>query len=547
MHLKIFSSKNFIGRNNELDALKNIAAEAKSGEASSILLTGSRGIGKTELLRHLYNHLFNYQNDAIPFFYTIRSAFNSLENFSKDYFSSFIINSLAFLRRDPSMVVTGTYMLQDLRDIASETGTQWALNLIDRFVKILECGDSLKTFSFAISAPYQSFISTEIPVVVMIDDYHKIKKISVLNESDGSDVWMLFENLLKSRSTPHIFAGFETELQSMFFEETAFGEQLELVRLPGLNRGYSTILFSSLCDTYGIKAEGDSHDFMNTFHGNPFYIKSFVQAARQAGGTLSEENVWDIYYREVTGGKIFTYWTSILKSYIPHLHLRRSSLTLLNSICSNGIDSITSDAAEHAGVAREEFDEIIGLLLPSGIIKSGFSSFSLVDDQVLIDVIKGLYKCEIEKDSSEKVTEAFKSDKEKLISMIREDEPASFRINVPSKDRAESVVVKGLEHIAEHFNIPPDTTGQMQIALAELFNNILSNKTDDAGKYSVKYNYKENTFSMEIDTFREDVHISEDDAGFIGSYFDDLKVEQLPEGTKITLSKKISKDTVSAG
>ena len=94
MYLKEISDKNFIGRKNELEVLKSVIAEAMSGDAGSVFLSGNRGSGKTYLLKRLFHELFNNNDGPAPFFYTIKTAFTSIENFSKDYLGSFICNTL---------------------------------------------------------------------------------------------------------------------------------------------------------------------------------------------------------------------------------------------------------------------------------------------------------------------------------------------------------------------------------------------------------------------------------------------------------------------
>ena len=167
MLLKDFSAKNFLGRDGEFELLKDIASEARAGIACSIFLSGRRGVGKSEFMRHLYHYFFSQQNDAVPFYYSVRSAFVSLENFAREYLGSFLLQSLAFLKRDESMLYSGLYSLEDLQRIAGEMADPWAVHIIDTFFEISKSRDGAKLFSFAISTPYQSYTSTGLPVVVI--------------------------------------------------------------------------------------------------------------------------------------------------------------------------------------------------------------------------------------------------------------------------------------------------------------------------------------------------------------------------------------------
>ncbi len=542
MPLKEFNTKNFFGRKNELEVLQGIVSEAKAGEANSIFLSGKRGIGKTKLLTNLFNLLFNQQNDAIPFLYTVKTAFISVENFSKDYLSNFILQSLAFLKRDSSLLDASIYSMEDLSMLVKDSEAQWAANIIDNYLQLEANSNPMKLFLFAVSAPSRSYFSTGIPVVVMIDDFHKLRKFCELNtEDDNKNFWIFYEDSIRTLHTPHIFTGLQAELHKMFFEETSFGEPLEIINVPGLDRRNSVKLFTLFCELYGLKIEGQLTGFIDMFAGNPFYIKSFLQAARQTGRTFSEDDLWQVYIKEVTSGKTYKYWTSLLKTYVSQFHLRKPSLMFLYHLCSNNADMFFSNPSELLSVDHEELEHIVSLLYVSGILETGFSEIKLADDEILIDVIKGLYYKEIQKESLTEIKEIIIGDKRRRVKGVS----PSFDLTIPAASKAELVVVKSLEQIAQHFNIPLDATAQLQIALVELFANILT-KDESAGNYSLKFILKENTFSVEIAIPQKDFVLTDADSDRVKPYLDDLKVESKMNRTRLTFLKELTKDFTSA-
>ena len=539
MPLKEFTSKHFPGRNSEMDVLANIALKAGSGDAGSIVLLGKRGIGKTELLRHLYSGLFNSQNNTVPFFYTIKTAFASVENFSRDYLSNFILQYLAFIKKDVSLINTGIYSLKDLRDIANKSEASWVSEIIDNYSQVRAEGDLLKLFSYVISVPCQSYRLTGMPVVVIIDDFHKIRKLSELSSGDGGkDLWMLFENSINFRYSPHILAGYQAELHKMFFEETSLGEHLEIINLGGLSRHDSLELFKSLCEKYALSCEADVSVFLDLFGGNPFYIKSFIQAARQTGRSFSQDVFWEIYVREITKGKIYTYWTSILKSYIQRFELRKPSLQLLFNMCENDADDL-SGLSEALSIKQEDLDYILSLLHTAGIIETGFSSLELVDDRILIDLIRGLYHKEIIKEPWDKIKDAISGDKR--LHVIPAGTPA-FDIMIPAAPKAELVALRSLEQVAKYYKMPSDAIGQLQISLIELFSGVLSKNGSSGESYQLKFILRENVFSVEILTSQLYPAFTDNDTRQIRPYIDDIKVEEVMNGSKITLIKKLNGD-----
>lgn len=539
-----FTSKTFFGRDNELEMLKNIHVSAKSGNATGIFLSGRNGIGKTELLRQTFYHLFNNQNNAIPFFYTIKTAFTSIENFSKDYFCTFIVQSLAFLKKDLSTIDACIYSLEDVSQLAEESGVKWVGDIMDSFLQMKKDADPLNLFLFAISAPYRSYLTTGTPVIVIIDDFHKMRKFCEINIADNNmNFWMLFESSVRSPYTPHIFSGYQAELNKMFFEDTSFGEYLDLLNLTGLSQDDSAKLFTAFCEILKLNMTAEILDNIGLFNGNPFYIKNYIHAARQASRALSDENFWLIYLSEITKGKTFMYWTSILKTYITHLDLRKPSLKLLYNLYMNSSGNVLSNLTEKLSIRQEELENIIGLLYASGAFEAGFSELEPADDNVLIDLIKGLYLREIENIPWDKIKDAIIGTKQHVIKI---DNIPSFDITIPANTKAELVAVRTIESVGDNFNIPREIIGQLQIALSELFANVIGTDGTGFDNYHLSFKLKEHIFSAEISIPQKDFALSDSDNSRISAYLDDLKVEDIVNGTKVIFLKDIGKDLVSA-
>lgn len=544
MPFNVASEKNFFGRGNELEVLKRSALEARTGSANSIFLSGQRGIGKTKLLLHLFHHLFNHQSDVIPFFYTIKTAYVSVENFAEDYVSNFVLQGLAFRKKDMPMIDESVYSIEDLLELAKELEAHWANDIITRYLQVKENKSPVNQFLFAISTPGRSSMSMALPVVVMIDDFHKIRKFCEVNGQDiNKDSWMLFENSIQSQNTPHIFSGLRADLDRMFFEQTSFGDHLEIINVPGLDRGNSVKLFTYLSDLYGLNIESELSDFIEIFAGNPFYIKNFLQAARQAGGALSEEDLWLIYFNEVTRGKTYKYWTSLLKTYVPQFDLRKPSLRFLYNLCGNSADVFFSNPSELLSVDHEKLEHIVNLLHISGTVESGFSEIKIADDEILLDVIRGLYQREIQKEPLSNIKEVIVGAKRQRITSVK---VPAFDIKIPAESKAELVAVNSIDQIARHFKLRPETAGQIQVSLIELFNNVLSKGGPAGDEYHLKFKLKENVFFVESITSREDLVLTDDAGAQLRAYVDDVRVEKVINGSKITMTKKLEEKTGTA-
>jgi len=527
-------NKKFIGRKKEIDVLFRIAAEAGSGDADNIFLSGNNGIGKSELLKHLFDTLFVRQTDTVPFLYTLKTAFISVESFARDYICSYITQNIAFQKKDRTMIDHSLYSFDDIRRIAKETEVEWPVNLVNEYSTVKAENDPIKLFLFAISAPYRSWQATGKPVFVMFDDFHKMKKFCELNAVDEmNDFWSLYENVMRSSYVPHLFTGLEAELNNMFYEDTLFGEPLEVINLQGLDRLSAKEFFAVLCDAYGIETQQDDNDLIDVFSGNPLHMKNVLQAARQSGVLLSEDDLWSVYLDEVTRGKTYKYWMSLLKKYVPQFDLRKTSLTALYRIMNNDTGPFSTGMQDSD---RNKFEHVINLLNLSGIIEQGFSEIRLVDDMVMRDVITGLYHREVQQEPIDRVREII-LDSKKQTAEVSLGAP-SFEMTVPAIPGAELVVVKLLEQVALYYELSPQTAGQIQVALIELLVNANLNDEDRSG-CRIKFIMAVDIFYIEIAIPNKDFSLTDDNTGYIMKYIDDIKVENSARGSKVTLTKNL--------
>lgn len=525
-------AENFFGRENLLEFLYMTVLRARDGSAGSTLLSGRRGIGKTRFLANLYNLIFELQDDAAPFFYSAGGSLVSAKDFANDYLGGFIRQRLAFQEKDPAFL-SGIYSLDDLSGAAKEAGADWAVAVMDEYIKVREEGSDTDAVLNALSAPLRSFQVTGMPVVVMIDDLHIISQFC---GPEGGDIdpgfWMPFESSIRSMHVPHIFAGTPHEIEKVYFEGSVIADRLEMIDLPGLDEESSLRLFGALCDMYGLRVEMEPSDFLGVFNGNPLYIKNFLQAARQTGGVLSMDAFENAYNNEVTRGVTYRYWTSVLRKRVKRPEMRKPSLEFLHSL-----------SKKNKPEAPDTLEVISSMLHDAGSVETGFSETVPADD-VLRDVINNMYLKEAGLGSAgrtetpiagrtsgpAKVTAPEKS-------IPDEGGAGSFIITVPADPKAGLVAIKSFEQIARNYNVPLEAMEKLQLAIADLFSNVLAGDPQ-AESFKLRVRSMDNMFSVEITTPQKDLELAEQDSARIGAYIDDLKVDSEGEGTLITLVKE---------
>lgn len=546
MPFNILSEKDFLGRSDELQFLYRLALNAKAGIAPSVFLSGQMGVGKTEVLKQLFNLLF-YQQDSIShFYYPVNKALISASDFSEDYIGSFVRQRLAFGKKDSSLLNAEGLSIESLLRLAGKSDALWATDILSSYLQTKPNGNPTNLILSALSAPYRSHISTGTPVIVMIDNFQQVKKLYGFNPEDNKNLWMLFEEPIKSVYTPHVITGLQVELQKMFFQETSLGKSLEIINLPGLDKDVSLKLFSSMCETYNINFEKESWlGFVDLFNGNPFYIRSFIHAASQEGKDISIDELWKVYFSEITKGKFYTYWISVIKAYMPQLDLRKASLQFLYHLYKEGPTTISSNLASIFSINHEELYEIISLFHTAGIVEGDFTTFKLIEDETLIDVIRCLYCKEILKEPLNKIEDVIIEDK---LQRIRPAEEPSFELTIPIAPKTELIAVNTLEQIAKNHNIPPQAIGQLQIALIDLFTNVIGQDVTAEGNFHLKFKPKEDSFTLTVQTPQkelvpfgtEEPYKEGDSLELIKRFTDDIKFEKTKKGTNIILRKNLT-------
>ncbi len=209
MPLRTLPEKDFFGRKEELADLYRRSLEIEKGITQSVFLSGRRGVGKTELLKQLFNNLFWKQDKVAPFYYSINSAILSVSDFSRDYLMRYICQRLAFENKESSLIYREGLSIDGLTSILEERKAFWALEILDVYIQCHEPIDSLR---IALNAPHQSTLATGMSVVVMIDEFQRLNNFHISGNADPILV-ALFEMPLSFRKTPHLITGNQAEIQ----------------------------------------------------------------------------------------------------------------------------------------------------------------------------------------------------------------------------------------------------------------------------------------------------------------------------------------------
>jgi len=313
------NERDFFGRRDELSDLYRRALQAEQGMAQSVFLSGLRGIGKSELLKQLFSHLFWKQDRVVPFYYSVNNALLSAEDFSRDYVTRYICQRLAFEKKEQALLNLDGLSIEGLSSLVEASRATWAREILNRYTQ--NSGKPVDSLRVALSAPHQSTLSSGKPVAVLIDEFQRLKNLHIGGPADPQLV-SLFEVPLSFKGTLHVITGNEAEIQEM-----PVSGGLARVTVHPLGFEEASQQFLSLLRAYGITVNKVPDPVAQHLGGNPFYLRCLAAAMGQKKNP-EEKDIWTAYLQEITNGNIYLYWSSILKNFFPDMGLRRNVLEI---------------------------------------------------------------------------------------------------------------------------------------------------------------------------------------------------------------------------
>lgn len=543
MPFNAIPAENFLNRGYELDYLRGLSDLKENALGGNVFLEGGRGMGKTELLRQLYRVLF-WEDRVVPFYYSFRTANLKGSYFAKDYFSRFVRQYLAFLKKEPAIADNASEPLLRLVPALSPLGLYWLIDGIENFQEHVHKNDLYWQMVAAISAPVLAAQKGGKPVIIMLDDFDAAAHLYESNLGDVHGLVSLFSESMKSRNCPHVITGAAGALETLFTDPSLAGmtERLPLGPLP---QDLAVKLFRTHLTHLKVQGAPETRfQFLETLAGNPLYLRNLAKSAwKMQKNDLTEKDLVEGYGLDVTEGETAFYWSSILKGHLGNPAARRKALSLLMKPPESRGNGGGEGLLRAAGLSGGETDALLETLAGSGIAREG--------DAVLKDFLFGRYLMEVEGLKAGTV-------REKIVSRyLSQQEGSCFELVVPMSENAELVVAKAVEQIGKNMSLDDDFLNRLQLALIE----VCINAMEHSGGYEKKVFLKMVTRADRLEIIvesagrpfsvdhRTEIPVEEKlQAGLrrgwglklVQGIMDSVKVERINDRTRVILTKNIS-------
>lgn len=542
MPFNALPAEDFLDRESELEYLKGLPALKRNALGGNVFLEGARGTGKTELLKQHYRALF-WEDHAVPFYYSFKTANLKGTYFARDYFTSFVRQYISFIKKEPAIAGNTAEPLQRLMPVMASLGLHWLMGCIEDLQSHINNNDVYWQMVAAISAPVVAAQLGSKPVVVLLDDFDAAERLYESNLGDAHGLVSLFGESMKHKLCPHVMTGAAGTLAAIFTDHALIG-MTEQMRLGPIPDDLAARLFRTHLANLKIAcAPAGKLNFLCILKGNPLYIRNIAKAAwKMQKKDLTEKDIVECYAYDVSNGETAFYWSSTLSRCIKEPAKRMSLLKgLMQTMDNSGIDD--GDRRPLAsGLYETGTEAALDAMTALGVTQD--------KDAVFRDVIRCLYMKEVEGRNANDVWEKI------VAKYLAQTEETCFEIVIPMSSDAELVVAKAVEQIGKNIRLDAEFLNYLQLALIEVCINAIEHSGSYEKKVFLKFTARTDKLEIIVETAgrpfsvdaRKEIPVEEKlrmgmkrGWGFklVHAIMDDVKVERVNDRTRVILTKNI--------
>ncbi|MEJ2183798.1 MAG: ATP-binding protein [Nitrospirota bacterium] len=554
MALDAIAAKDFRDREEELARLRALASREAGAAGGNVLLAGPRGVGKSELLKQVHGALFWEDPSVIPFYYRFRRGTLKGAYFARDYFSRFLRQLLAALKRDPSLIENMGVPLTRL--LALAPGERFPGELLEDFREQVAEGDLPGQILAALSAPLRTAESMGRRVVVLLDDFHLAAELFERAPADTPWLVSLFEGSMKSPLVPHVLAGSTGGALEAIFTDDSIRGTAERLSLAGLPEDTAFALLKDLSESLGVAVAEDVRGVLAHLGGNPLYIGHMARALSRARlREAGRGEFWECYVREVLDGETAFYWSSVLRGALPEAEQVRPALEMLMQAAESPFEvGDLPRLARLLHAPEQVLREALAALFKAGMLE-GTWKVRCIPDEVLRDFLRGRYRREVQGQRAEAVREGLLKER---MAAAGGGPGLSFEVVIPMVADAELFAAKAVEQVAGVLKLREELVNQLQLALIEACINAMEHSGSYEKKIFLRFTAEPERLEIVIESpgrpfeAPETGEAEEEAEGpptgrrrgwglkIMRRVMDDIRVERTEDRTRVVLTKKIT-------
>ena len=298
----------YTDREEHIDHLFRHALRAIDFKSWSIVLLGTRRMGKTEIFKRTVNRLFWEQDHrdpraVVPVFYTFPDRSLTEAEFGLEYLMNYLRWNLAFRERDARFLEEGSVMKELLDAIRKNELTRELERPFNLAARMLE-GDLNDPAKEAIYAPFNFTNRQESGAVIFLDEFQNVKM-----PYRNFDVAGLYQEVAESPRCPHFVTGSAMSILSgeIIGRGPLFG-RFKAAPIKTLTDYHGTQLAIRAAKHHGANLPDVMAPVVAAHCGNnPYYVTAVVQQSVEQGKAITDESVLnELLAFDISGGFIWS-------------------------------------------------------------------------------------------------------------------------------------------------------------------------------------------------------------------------------------------------
>jgi len=394
----------FVGRKKEFQYfLGDWYRLVEKNFAQNQAIISRRKKGKTAFLQRLFNILWSAglertkgERDIIPFYFSVPDEIISQGDFARRFFTQFANHYYAYKTKNCEYI---KYPMT-FYEIETKIKGDKILRLFKQIKTLEEENEWAMMWHMASRAPSTIGRKTGEKIIQIIDEFQNIneyvhdKDKERLNQMSGT-----YMQVAEFREAPLIVSGSEVHwLLKIVRSLTGRFQSYPLENLPEGEAKAAIEKYARFMDTK-INQEAIEKIWELT-QGDPLYIKAlFLSRYNQAKDYTVDDNIVDVYEKEISEGEIYTTWMEyMLNTFttVNKTNSKRIMLYLFNQRKEKTRAEIIKDLK--LPYTDQEAEEKLNALIAGDLISQGSTAFrySITKDKTYELVFKSVYQDEID-------------------------------------------------------------------------------------------------------------------------------------------------------
>ena len=368
----------YVGR---LDLIDRLYLHAVSGgEPFGVHISSPPGAGASELLRQVYDRLFREQRFVMPFYFAVRPGDRSARASAARYVYEFLLQAVAFRRRDPS-ILTAAPDICELARMAPPADADWADRICKASFDEGPFNDERVFIRSSLAAPIRAAAAASTQVYTIVDDLHETAALD-----GGRNFIDEFTSVFDNAGSPFVIG-----TRRNFAVPELRSTRIEIAR-PERKDAASVV--EMLASDAGVPITEQTRDLIAVqFGGNTRMIASLITAARDAGTALvSYRDVEQLYAEELLAGSIRDHFADVFERGAPDPGVRRKLIEMLYLSFEPGTELFPlGGLRERLSISHGDLGKLAESLYLAEVIEIDGGSARLSRDTVLRDYLQTRY------------------------------------------------------------------------------------------------------------------------------------------------------------